>query len=163
MKDWAFRRIEYENILLLEPTQDLGALRKELGSYSLKPWRSKWTKQIQLSRDTYYSAWHRAEIFIFSFTEMPTKSSQPFQRNTHKKAGRIRPWRQSFSEVLFLSKKQTERLRRASNRGKICNFFFFSSTQIYCLSERKWDMPWNLARILLIFYMKRIETSCKAR
>lgn len=86
--------------------------------------------QSQLSRGTYYSAWHRVEIFIFSFTEMPTKSSQPFRRNAHKKAGRIRPWRQSFSEVLFLSKIQTERLRRASNRGQKLHFFLFIHTNL---------------------------------
>lgn len=49
---------------------------------------------------------------------MPTEFSQTSRKDTHKKVAKIRLWRNRFSEVSFLSKKQTERLRRARNGGK---------------------------------------------
>lgn len=104
-----------------------------------------------------YMILHGTELkyayFLSQRCLMPTESSQTSRRDTHKKVGRIRPWRHSFSEVLLLSKKQTERLRRVSNRGKSYNFF--SSAQTWCISERNWDMPWNVTRILLIFWYEK--------
>lgn len=118
--------------------------------------------QIKSAEQRHYSAWHRPETCIFCFTEMPHahRIFTDFQKNTHKKVAKIRLWRNRFSEVSFLSKKQTERLRRARNRGKRKKnhphqpAVFLKEIEI-CL-----EILWGFYPF---FDMKKIEASCDTR